>query len=101
MQWTSHSPLLLCSCLLDIQEVAVIWREVPGSKVCLKDALLCHPFCSLTCSLAHLLLQVSVLTSSIQMLRDLVLIRLCYLLKFWRVNGRDGLQKSILKSKQM
>ena len=42
------------------QEVPVEWREIPGSKL-------------------------SVLSSTLTMARDLLLIRLCYLLRVWRV----------------
>ncbi|GLE04459.1 hypothetical protein PINS_up013401 [Pythium insidiosum] len=48
---------------LDIREVAVAWHEVPGSKL-------------------------SVVSATLTMLRELVLIRVCYMVGIWTVN--DG-----------
>ena len=55
-------PVLWLWVALYVQEVAVRWTEIDGSKL-------------------------SILASTFQMLRDLVLIRVCYLLRFWVIEG--------------
>mmetsp|Transcript_36667 Transcript_36667/g.67104 ORF Transcript_36667/g.67104 Transcript_36667/m.67104 type:complete len:120 (+) Transcript_36667:3-362(+) len=48
-------------------EVAVDWQEVAGSKLIMK--------------------KLDVITASITMLRDMLCVKLCYLLRIWRVDS--------------
>lgn len=63
-RWAFDVELLMIAARLRIPivEVAVKWTEIDGSKL-------------------------NVLASTIQMLRDLVLIRMCYLLRLWEIEG--------------
>lgn len=60
------------------QEVAVNWREVPGSKL-IRSKL-------------------DVITTSANMLRDMLCVKLCYLLGVWGVTPASaGLSKALSK----
>lgn len=56
------------------QEVAVNWREVPGSKL-IRSKL-------------------DIITTSATMLRDMMCVRLCYLMGVWTVTSPYGLDES-------
>jgi dolichyl-phosphate beta-glucosyltransferase len=62
MRWSFDVELLVIArrLLIPAEEVAVNWTEIPGSKL-------------------------SVIESSFTMLRDLILIRLCYTVRVWNI----------------
>ena len=72
MRWAFDCELLYLGNAMGIPvtEVAVEWNEVDGSKV-------------------------SILTASLQMLRDLIIIRLCYTLGVWKYSSNGGNNKKL------
>lgn len=64
------------------QEVAVNWREVPGSKL-IRSKL-------------------DIITTSANMLRDMLCVKLCYLFGVWGVTSANaGLSKALSKENGM